>query len=132
MERLLAWDEPLDAGPPPGEGSLSRDPLLDRVYSFLVSAIGQMLAGVEPEETLQLAGLACEVGDDAPQADVCRTVLRLIDERSRYQPGADGRPARFAPGLHLIVMAACVARTPDVPLPPAVGSVSSVAGRVAR
>jgi len=132
MERLLAWSQPLDAGPPPGEGSLSRDPLLDRVYSFLVSAIGQMLAGVEPEETLQLASLACQVGEDAPQAEVCRAVMRLIDERSRYQAGADGRPARFAPGLHLIVLAACVAHTPDVPLPPAAESVSTAAGRVAK
>jgi len=116
LARLLAWDHPLDAGPPVGTGSLPDDPLLDRVYSFLVSAIGQMLVGIEPEETLQLAALACEVGDSAPQAEVCRAVLALIDARSRY-PGGDGRPSRFAPGAHLIVLASCLARTPDVPLP---------------
>jgi hypothetical protein len=27
------------------------------------------------------------------------------------------RPPRFAPGLHLIIVAAALARTPDVPLP---------------
>jgi hypothetical protein len=132
LERLLAWEEPLDAGEALGTDSLSHDPLLDRVYSCLVSAIGQMLAGVEPDETLQLAGLACEVGEEAPQADTCRMVLRLIEERCRYPAGTDGRPARFAPGLHLIVLAACVTRTPDVPLPKPDHPVSPSEGRVAR
>jgi hypothetical protein len=52
-----------------------------------------MLSGVEPEESLALAALSCEVGDD-------------------------GRPPRSAPGLHLVVLAAGLARTPDVPLSP--------------
>jgi predicted TIM-barrel fold metal-dependent hydrolase len=132
IERLLAWDAPLQGGAALGTDSLSHDPLLDRVYSCLISAIGQMLAGVEPEETLQLAGLACEVGEDAPQAEACRMVLRLIEERSRYPAGIDGRPARFAPGLHLIVLAACVTRTPDVPLPTLAEPVSPTEGRVSR
>jgi hypothetical protein len=91
-----------------------------------------MLAGVEPEEMLQLAGLACEVGEGAAEAEICRMVLRLLEERSRYPAGADGRPARFAPGLHLIVLAACVARTPDVGLPGLDEPVSPSEGRVAR
>ncbi|MFN2617817.1 MAG: amidohydrolase family protein [Thermoleophilaceae bacterium] len=118
LQRLLDGDEPLDAGPAPGPGSLSRDPLLDRVYAFLVSAIGQMFNGVEPSETLDLARLACEVGDDAPQAAVCRRVIALLEQREQYVPGSDGRPARFAPGLHFVVVAAGLARTPDVALPP--------------
>jgi hypothetical protein len=132
LERLLAWEEPLHPGEATGTDSLSHDPLLDRVYSCLVSAIGQMINGVEPTETLQLAGLACEVGEEAAQAEVCRMVLRLIEERSRYPAGIDGRPARFAPGLHLIVLAACVTRTPDAPLPGLDEAVSPSEGRVAR
>jgi predicted TIM-barrel fold metal-dependent hydrolase len=132
LDRLLAWEEPLHLGEAVGTDSLSHDPLLDRVYSCLVSAIGQMLAGVEPAETLALAGLACEVGEEAPQAETCRMVLRLIEERSRYPAGVDGRPARFAPGLHLIVLASCVARTPEVPLPRLEQPVSPSEGRVAR
>ena len=77
-----------------------------------------MLRGIEPEETLQLAGLACEVGDDAPQAPACRSILGLIEARACYEPRPVERPARFAPGLHLIVMAAAVCRTPDVARPP--------------
>jgi hypothetical protein len=117
-ERLVAGEEPLDAGSAPGQGVRTSDPLLERVYAYLLAAIGQMLRGFEPEETLQLAGLACEVGDDAPQAPVCRAILGLIEARARYQPRPGERPPRFAPGLHLIVVAAAVCRTPDVALPP--------------
>jgi hypothetical protein len=132
LERLLAWDEPLDAGGPVGTGALSYDPLLDRVYSFLVSSLGQGFGGIEPTETLQLAGLACEVGEGAVQAETCRMVLRVLEQRSRYPAGSDGRPAHFARGLHFIVLAACVTRTPQVPLPELEEPVSPAEGRVAR
>jgi uncharacterized protein len=115
--RLVRSEEPLDLGPAPGPGLFANDPLLDRVYSFLLTAIGQMLRGIEPTESLQLAALACDVGDEAPQAPVCRSVLGLLDARDRYEPRPGERPPRFAPGLHLIVMAATACRTPDVRLP---------------
>jgi uncharacterized protein len=115
--RLVSGDEPLDLGPPPGAEHLSRDPLLDRVHSCLISALGQMFQGVEPTETLALVRLACDVGDDAPQAPVCRWVLELLDQRERYSPEGDGRPTHFAPGLHFAVGALGIVRTPDVPVP---------------
>jgi uncharacterized protein len=117
LERLLAGDEPLELGPAPGADSLARDPLLDRVHAFLVNALGQMFNGLEARESLDLARLSCEVGDDAPQAPVCRSILALLEEQENYVADEPGRPARFAPGLHLIVVAAGLARTPDVPLP---------------
>jgi uncharacterized protein len=118
--RLLAGEEPADLGPAPGESRLARDPVLDRVYAYLIAATGQMLAGAEPTEQLALARLACEVGDNAPQAPICSSVLALLEERERYaaKPQDDGRPSRFAPGVHLIVVAAGLTRTPDAPLPP--------------
>jgi hypothetical protein len=115
--RLVNGEEPLDLGPAPGGDGLPRDPLLDRVHSFLMSALGQMFHGIEPTETLALVRLACDVGDDAPQAPLCRWVVGLIEERERYSPDGDGRPARFAPGLHFMIAALGIVRTPDVPLP---------------
>jgi uncharacterized protein len=117
--RLLEGEEPIDLGPPAGIESLSRDPLLERVYSFLLSAIGQMFAGVDPEETLMLARLACDVCEPAPHVPVYESIVELLDAREAYDPTGDGRPGRFAPGVHLIVAAAALARTPDVPLPKA-------------
>ena len=58
------------------------------------------------------------MGDDAPQAEVCRWIVALIEKRAEYRPGGPERPARFATGLPLMVLAATLARTPDVPLPP--------------
>jgi predicted TIM-barrel fold metal-dependent hydrolase len=115
--RIVDGEDPLDLGPPPGSGNLSRDPLLERVYSYLMSAIGQAFNGVEPAETLALVRLACDVGDDAPQAPVCRWVVELLDRRQSYSPEGDGRPSRFAPGLHFMVAGLGIVRTPDVPLP---------------
>ncbi len=115
--RLVEGEDPIDLGPAPGIESLSRDPLLERVYSFLLSAIGQMFAGVDPQETLALATLACDVPADDPNERLYRAILDLLDARTRYDPTGDGRPARFAPGIHLIIVAAALARTPDVPLP---------------
>jgi predicted TIM-barrel fold metal-dependent hydrolase len=115
--RIVNGEETLDLGPPPGSDGLSHDPLLDRVYSFLLSAIGQAFNGVEPTETLALVRLACDVGDDAPQAPVCRWVLELLDQRESYSPEGDGRPRRFAPGMHFVIGALGIVRTPDVPLP---------------
>jgi uncharacterized protein len=115
--RLVEREPVLDLGPPPGDASLSRDPLMERVYSFLLSAIGQMFAGVDPKETLALAALACHVREGDPHAPIYEAILALLDARESYDPTGDGRPSRFAPGLHFIVVAAALARTPDVPVP---------------
>ena len=119
MGRILAGEDPADAGPAPGPGSLDRDPLLDRLHTFLITSIGLMFNGVEPTEQLALATLACKVEDGSPHRDVCATVLDLLDARQRrVEHGIDdGRPERFVPGLPLIVAAAGVVRTPDVPMP---------------
>ena len=115
--RIVNGEDPLDLGPAIGGAKLSNDPLLERVYSFLLSAIGQAFNGVEPAETLALVRLACDVGEDASQVEVCSWVLELLDQRERYSPEGDGRPSHFAPGLHFLVAALGVVRTPDVPLP---------------
>jgi len=119
LVRLLAGEEPLDGGVAPGR-PLPADPLLDRVYAFLLASVGQMLQGAEPVETLGLAALACEVGEGEPQAEACAAVLRLLELRERFAASGaeDGRPPRFAPGLQFVVMAACLVRTPDVAIPP--------------
>jgi len=119
LARILSGRDPADAGPAPGAESLDRDPLLDRVYAFLVASIGQMLNGLEATETLGLAALACEVGDEAPQARTCKTVLRMLElaELHAADGSHGGRPDRFTPGLPMIVVAAGIARTPDVSMP---------------
>jgi predicted TIM-barrel fold metal-dependent hydrolase len=115
LERLLAGEEPLDLGPAL-DGAPGRDLLLDRVWTFLTYATGQALQGVHPTEAIDLARLACEVGDDAPEAPVCEAVLALLEDTENLPPDPD-RPSRFKPVLPRLVLAGLLVRTPDVPLP---------------
>lgn len=117
MARLIAGEEPLDLGPAVGTGGLAADPLLDRIHACLMSATGQMFNGLDAQETLALAGLACEVGSESPHAELCAVILALIEAAVGYAGAPGERPARFTPGAHLIVFASVLARTPDVPLP---------------
>ncbi len=116
MERLVEGGEPLDLGPAPGTEGIRADVLLQRIEAFLVIAVNRLMHGENAEEPLALARLACEVGEDAPQADVCRSVLALLDRRERLA-GQGGSSTPQAPGVHLAVIAAAVTRTPDVALP---------------
>ncbi|MEA2349090.1 MAG: hypothetical protein QOG86_31, partial [Thermoleophilaceae bacterium] len=58
----------------------------------------------------------------APQAHVCESILALLDRMEAWvaqQPERSTRPG-FPPfpGVGLVVVAAVLALTPDVPLPP--------------
>jgi uncharacterized protein len=115
---LLAGDALEDLGPAPGSTRLPVDLLLDRVHNFLVTAMGRMMAGEDGIEMLALARLAATVAPDAPQAEICAAILALLDQHRAYVAELslrDGEP-RF-PGIHLLVVAAGLARTPDVPVP---------------
>ena len=123
MRRLCAGEEPVALGPAPGAKHVQIDLLLERVSSYIQTAVGRLLLRESADEYVALARLACEVGDDAPSAHVCRSVLALLDRFERY---VEERPEdllekegeqRF-PGLHLVVTAGVVALTPDVALPP--------------
>jgi predicted TIM-barrel fold metal-dependent hydrolase len=124
MARLVAGEDPVDLGAAPSGPGVPADLLLGRVSSYLQTSAGRMMLREDPEEYLALTRLACEVGDDSPQAPVCRSVLALLDRFERYQASAPPELAegsvggRRFPGLHMIVTAAVVALTPDVPLPP--------------
>jgi len=116
MERLLAGEPGADAGPPPRDVR-ALNPLLERVVSHLVTAMGRAFARTDPDEAVALARLACAVGDDAQDAPVFAAVLELLDHYAAHRdvPPPDDRP--FPPAGRFIVTALAVARTPDVPLP---------------
>jgi predicted TIM-barrel fold metal-dependent hydrolase len=120
--RLIAREEPLDVGPAPGPERSASDLLLDRVDVFLLSAIGRAMGGGSVEEYMALARLACEVGDDAPQAPICRSILALLDRHDAYAANPTGleelhESAHFFPALHMLILAATISRTPGVRVP---------------
>jgi uncharacterized protein len=116
-ERLVAGEDLIDAGPAPGPPSQAPDLLLARVHEYLHTAASRMLMGQLSDEYVGLARLACEVGDDAPQAPVAASVLALLDRYEGYvtqYPPRDGLPS---PAVQILIAASVVARTPDVALP---------------
>lgn len=116
VERMLDGEDPLDLGPPPGPEQRALDPLLDRVVSHLTTTMGRAFARVDFSEPLALSRLACAVGDESPDAPVCRAVLDILDDFDEHlAPPEEGRPIPTAG--RLLVFALIVARTPDVPLP---------------
>ena len=116
LARLLAGEEPADGGPALGHERIAVDVLLDRVATFLTGAFAQRLRGRSGEEMVALARLACGVPADAPQAAHCRFVLELLELADQLADAPS--PSQALPaGLHVLVLALNVCRTPDVPVP---------------
>ena len=120
LERVLAGEDLLDAGPPPGPPAAPQDVLLERIHTFLLTAASRMLYGQRGDEYVGLARLACDIGEDQPQSEIARSIAALIDRWEHY--AAETRAAKdgiAAPGVQLVIAAAIVSRTPDVPVPQA-------------
>ena len=117
IARLVAGEDPLWLGDAPRPASSPRlHPLLDRVVTHLISAMGRAFGGGDPDESIALARLSCAVGEDAPHADVCAAVLELLDLfREHLAPPPPGR--LFPLAARFLIAALAVARTPTVPLP---------------
>src|SRR3954470_12353998 len=116
IARLVSGQDPQWVGEAPGPSERALHPLLDRVVTHMISAIGRAFGGGDPSEPLALSRLACAVWEDAPYADVCSAVLELLDLfREHLAPPPPGRPIPAAG--RFIIAALAVARTPDVPLP---------------
>ena len=115
LERILAGEAPADLGPAPGPPVKALDPMLDRVSTHLATAIGRAFVQADFDEPLAIARLACAVGEDGPQADVCAAVLDLLDLFEEHKgPPEDGRPIPLAG--RFLIFALTVSRTPDVAL----------------
>ena len=117
LERLLAGREPRDLGPAPMTTAPAPGPLLERVHTLLVAAAGRLTAGYSADEYLELARLACGLPDDHPDAAAAGSVRELLDRYAVYTASDPPRRGPRTPGVHLIFVAAAVARTRVLPLP---------------
>ncbi len=109
----IAAGAPLEpAGPAVGEQDHAPHVLLDRVFVFLLLASISAMRGGDPTEPLALARLACDVPDEIDDAQVFAAIVRLLDLFDQYtEQNPDDRRR-----LTFLILAATIARTPDVPL----------------
>jgi predicted TIM-barrel fold metal-dependent hydrolase len=114
IARIVAREDTPDLGPAVGDGRIRRDPLLGRVEYFANGAFATAIAGADDAEFIDLARLACLVGDSAPQAPLCESIRELL-ALALTIPLGESLTERFA-HIHLLVCAAAIAATPDVPV----------------
>ena len=74
------------------------------------------MRGVDPTEMLALARLSCDVPDEIDDAPVFAAIRGLLDDYEVYAAEHPDERRRIT----FLILAATVARTPDVPIPPGV------------
>lgn len=109
LERILAGAEPEPIGKPPGELN-PPGPHHQRVVSHLLAAIGAALYEGDRAESLSLAMLACEVGED-PSGPLLGEVRRLLELSAELALDEPPEP-RYLHSVRLLVAAMVLARTP--------------------
>jgi predicted TIM-barrel fold metal-dependent hydrolase len=115
IDRLVTGQEPLDLGPALGMRERPRDLLLQRIETFLTTAVGRVFSGADGSETLALARMACVLPPDDPKTELCASIVRLLDLRDEV---ADvGAQAPGSRGIHLMLTALCLAATPGCGAP---------------
>jgi hypothetical protein len=110
----IAAGEPLiQAGAASGERERPPHALLDRVSEFLMLGTIATMRGGDGIEMLALARLACDVPDEIDDAPVFAAIRGLIDCFDAMTAADPANRRRIAP----LILAATVARTPEVPIP---------------
>jgi hypothetical protein len=96
LERVVAGEGPIDAGPAPGADRLGpRDLGFERVVAYLGIAAQMGWHGGDPAESLALARLACTRQDGHPVAAAIDALLAEAQEAAIAAPLAQG-PILFA------------------------------------
>jgi uncharacterized protein len=111
----IAAGEPLaPAGPAVGEHDRASHLLLDRVAEYvMLGAIATMRGSEGGPEMLALARLSCDVPDGIDDAPVFAAIRSLLDTYAEIAAAEPANRRRLA----FLILAASVARTPDVPVP---------------
>jgi hypothetical protein len=111
----IAAGEPLEpAGPAVGERDRASHVLLDRVAEYvMLGAMATMRGSEGGPEMLALARLACDVPEEIDDAPVFTAIRGLLDTYAEIEAAEPDNRRRMT----FLILAASVARTPDVPVP---------------
>jgi predicted TIM-barrel fold metal-dependent hydrolase len=114
-ERLVTGQEPLDLGPALNLRAPAADLLLQRIQTFLATAIGRIFSGADGLETLALARVACVLPQGDDYAALCASIARLLELHDLVAEPGEREPG--SRGVHLIIAAMCLAATPELGAP---------------
>jgi hypothetical protein len=117
-ERLVTRQEPLDLGPALNLRAPAADLLLQRIETFLATAIGRIFSGADGAETLALARMACDLPDGDEYAALSASIARLLELHDLVAEPGEREPG--SRGVHLIIAAMCLAATPELGAPASV------------
>jgi predicted TIM-barrel fold metal-dependent hydrolase len=110
---VAVGDPLMVAGPAVGERERAPHVLLDRVAEYIQTSTMLWIRGTDGAESLVLARQAANVPEEHDDAPIFAAILTLLDAHdTMLATDPDGRE-RFG----LLLLAACLARTPDVALP---------------
>src|SRR4051794_6371974 len=117
VERLIAAEDPIDAGPAPGLRAAGHRWLAgERIVSYTSAALSTSFRGGDPTEPLALARLACQVptgGSDGDEATLLGTADELLARAQELYLQQPEHPRAIAyPALCAHVLAG----TPRVPV----------------
>ncbi len=116
LERLLEGKDPLGLGPPVRASRVGPSICSSASTRCCCWASAECCSGTPGMSRWRSHGWRVTIGvDDAPETQVCRSVLALLELQERSARQGEGFAA---PGAGLVMLAANVTRTPDVPLPP--------------
>jgi uncharacterized protein len=117
LARIIAGEEPLDLGPPPGADAVGRRVIeAERVVSYAASAVQIAFRGLDPTEPLALARLACTTSRDGAVPELLAYVDRLLAIAQDNLAAAPETPRVITPAM---LAALTLAGTPAAGAPAA-------------
>jgi hypothetical protein len=117
LGRIIAGEEPLDLGPPPGPDAVGMRVIeAERVVSYAASAVQIAFRGLDPTEPLALARLACTTSRDGAVPELLAYVDRLLAIAQECLAAAPETPRVITPAM---LAALTLAGTPAAGVPAA-------------
>src|SRR3954447_6093469 len=117
VERLVAGEDPIDAGPAPGPRAAGHRWLAgERIVSYTSAAISTSFRGGDPAEPLALARLACQVPTGGSDGDEATLLLTADELLARAQELCAEHPEHPRAIAYPALCAHVLAGTPRVPV----------------
>src|SRR5919197_321502 len=115
LDRVMAGEEPLDLGPPPGAAAVGPRVIeAERVVSYCAAAMQIAFRGLDPTEPLGLARLACRTGRDDGAGRLLAYVDRLLEIAQENLAAEPETPRSVTPAM---LLALTIAGTPTAGVP---------------